>query len=45
MSGTLPASGPISSSQIASVWETAATNISLNGLKATANFDRDWETL
>ena len=37
MSGTLPASGPISSSQIASVWETAATNISLNGLKVTAS--------
>lgn len=37
MSGTLPASGPISSSQIASVWETAATNISLDGLANSAS--------
>lgn len=37
MSGTLPSSGVISGSQIASVWETAATNISLDGLANTAS--------
>ena len=37
MAGTLPASGPISASQMADVWDEASTNISIRGLATSAS--------